>query len=195
VWISFEHPSWLILLVVIAPIWFMAFHGLDFLVSTRALVTACVRSLVIVLLVAALSQPSLVETSDGISVVVVADSSRSIPTDTRAAAQAWLQDRAANRSSARDRVGVVTFAKNAEIANKPDAVSKINIMSHADDSTASDLSAGVRMAMALMPRDTRNRIVLLSDGNETSGNIVEAAMLARSAGAVSYTHLTLPTID
>ena len=160
----------------------MAFHGLDFLVSTRAMVTACVRSLVIVLLVAALSQPSLVETSDGISVVVVADSSRSIPTDTRAAAQAWLQDRAANRSSARDRVGVVTFAKNAEIANKPDALSKINIMSHADDSTASDLSAGVRMAMALMPRDTRNRIVLLSDGNETSGNIVEAAMLARSAG-------------
>ena len=160
----------------------MAFHGLDFLGSTRALVTACVRSLVIVLLVAALSQPSLVETSDGISVVVVADSSRSIPTDTRAAAQAWLQDRAANRSSARDRVGVVTFAKNAEIASKPDVMSKINIMSHADDFTASDLSAGVRMAMALMPRDTRNRIVLLSDGNETSGNIVEAAMLARSAG-------------
>ena len=181
-WISFEHPSWLILLVVIAPIWFMAFHGLDFLVSTRALVTACVRSLVIVLLVAALSQPSLVETSDGISVVVVADSSQSIPTATRAAAQAWLQDRAANRSSARDRVGVVTFAKNAEIASKPDVMSKINIMSHADDFTASDLSAGVRMAMALMPRDTRNRIVLLSDGNETSGNIVEAAMLARSAG-------------
>ena len=83
-WISFEHPSWLILLVVIAPIWFMAFHGLDFLVSTSALVTACVRSLVIVLLVAALSQPSLVETSDGISVVVVADSSQSIPTATRA---------------------------------------------------------------------------------------------------------------
>ncbi len=181
-WISFEHPSWLILLVVIAPIWFMALHGLDFLVSTRALVTACVRSLVIVLLVAALSQPSLVETSDGISVVVVADSSQSIPTATRAAAQAWLQDRVANRSSARDRVGVVTFAKNAEIASKPDVMSKINIMSHADDFTASDLSAGVRMAMALMPRDTRNRIVLLSDGNETSGNIVEAAMLARSAG-------------
>jgi len=123
VWISFEHPSWLMLLAVIAPIWFMAFHGLDFLVSTRAVVTACVRSLVIVLLVAALSQPSLVETSDGISVVVVADSSRSIPTDTRAAAQAWLQDRVANRSSARDRVGVVTFAKNAEIASKPQVIS------------------------------------------------------------------------
>ena len=181
-WISFEHPSWLMLLAVIAPIWFMAFHGLDFLVSTRAVVTACVRSLVIVLLVAALSQPSLVETSDGISVVVVADASRSIPVATRAAAQAWLQDRAKSRSSARDRLGVVTFAKSAEIASKPEAASKINIMSHADDAIGSDLAAGVRMAMALMPRDTRNRIVLLSDGNETSGNIVEAALVARAAG-------------
>ena len=181
-WISFEHPSWLMLLAVIAPIWFMAFHGLDFLVSTRAVVTACVRSLVIVLLVAALSQPSLVETSDGISVVVVADASRSIPVATRAAAQAWLQDLAKSRSSARDRLGVVTFAKSAEIASKPEAASKINIMSHADDAIGSDLAAGVRMAMALMPRDTRNRIVLLSDGNETSGNIVEAALVARAAG-------------
>ena len=181
-WISFEHPSWLMLLVLLVPIWFLAFRGLQLLILTRDVVAASIRSVVIVLLVAALSKPSLVESSDGISVVVVADASRSISNDTRTAAQAWLQDRAADRPSARDRLGVVTFAKSAEIQSKPDPLSKINIMAHSDDVVGSDLAAGVRMAMALMPRDTRNRIVLLSDGNETSGNILEAALVARAAG-------------
>ena len=181
-WISFEHPAWLMLLVLLAPIWFLAFRGSRLHVLTRNVVAASIRSVVIVLLVAALSKPSLVESSDGISVVVVADASRSISSATRAAAQAWLQDRAADRSSARDRFGVVTFAKNAEIQSKPELLSKINIMTHSDDAVGSDLAAGIRMAMALMPRDTRNRIVLLSDGNETSGNILEAALVARAAG-------------
>ena len=181
-WISFEHPGWLMLLVLLAPIWFLAFRGLRWHVLTRDVVAASIRSVVIVLLVAALSKPSLAESSDGISVVVVADASRSISIANRAAAQAWLQDRAEDRSSARDRLGVVTFAKSAEIQSKPEPLSKINIMTHSEDAVGSDLTAGVRMAMALMPRDTRNRIVLLSDGNETSGNILEAALVARAAG-------------
>ncbi len=183
-WISFEHPSWLILLVLLVPNWFVSFGGFKFALSTRGLVASLLRSLVIVLLVAAMAQPSLVETSDGISVVVVADGSRSIPNETRAAAQAWLQERAGDRPRESDRVGVVTFAKHAEIQSKTDELTKINIMSHSQDAVGSDVAAGVRMAMALMPRDTRNRIVLLTDGNETSGNIVEAALIAGAAGVV-----------
>ncbi|MCE9619024.1 MAG: VWA domain-containing protein [Planctomycetes bacterium] len=181
-WISCEHPGWLALLLLLAPIWWMAWRGIAGFGLTRCVVSASVRSLVVLLLVAALSQPSLVESNDGVTVVVVADASRSVPAATRGAAQQWLQERAADRPSPRDRLGVVTFAKSAEIQSKPETIPKVSLSGHASDAAGSDLAAGVRMAMALMPRDTRKRVVLLSDGNETSGSVLEAAQVARSAG-------------
>jgi Ca-activated chloride channel family protein len=196
VWISFEHPGWLIALVLLAPIWLIIFRSRDMRASRRAVVTAAIRSVVIVLLVAALSRPSFVESSDGITVVVVADASRSVPTQLRATAQSWLQDRVGDTSSARDQLAVVTFAKSAEIQSKLESAAKINILSHADAAIGTDLAGGVRMAMALMPRDTRNRILLVSDGNETSGNILEAAQMARSAGvAIDVVPLEVATAN
>ena len=47
-WISFEHPGWLMLLVLLAPIWFLAFRGSRWHVLTRNVVAASIRSVVIV---------------------------------------------------------------------------------------------------------------------------------------------------
>ena len=189
-WISFEHPGWLIALVLLAPIWLITLRASgtgwgkmkSWSISRRAVMTASIRSVVIALLVAALSQPSVVQSSDGITVVIVADASRSVSTKLRADTQTWLQEIVADRSPKIDRLAVVTFAKNAEIQSNPQSNPNINIQSHADLGIGSDLASGVRMAMALLPRDTRNRILLVSDGNETSGNVLEAAQVARSAG-------------
>src|SRR5690606_30417935 len=48
--------------------------------------------------------------------------------------------------------------------------------------TQSRLADGVQMAMAIAPPDTATRIVLLSDGNETAGNLKDAARIAASNG-------------
>src|SRR4029434_362828 len=46
--------------------------------------------------------------------------------------------------------------------------------------TATDLAAGLRMALAIMPDDTANRIVLASDGNETMDSVIAAAEIAQA---------------
>ena len=155
-WISFEHPGWLIALVLLAPIWLITLRASgtgwgkmkSWSISRRAVMTASIRSVVIALLVAALSQPSVVQSSDGITVVIVADASRSVSTKLRADTQTWLQEIVADRSRKIDRLAVVTFAKNAEIQSNPQSNPNINIQSHADLGIGSDLASGVRMAMA-----------------------------------------------
>ena len=48
--------------------------------------------------------------------------------------------------------------------------------------TESSPARAVELAKGLLPRDTANRIVLISDGNETIGNLLETAELARESG-------------
>ncbi len=181
-WISCEHPRWLFLLLLLAPIAWLAWRGRAWSGPVRGPVTTALRSLVVILLAAALAQPSLVESNNGVAVVAVVDASRSVPESLRTSAQAWIQDRAKDKSSPQDRLGVVTFARGAEIQSKPESDPRLRFASHAGDATGSDLAAGLRMAVAVMPRDARKRIVLMSDGNETSGNALEAAQVARAAG-------------
>jgi uncharacterized membrane protein len=76
----------------------------------------------------------------------------------------------------------VTVGREAEIASQPDARSIVPDAEHAGDRDASNIAAGIRQALSILPPDTANRIVVVSDGNENVGNALAEAEVARANG-------------
>jgi hypothetical protein len=116
---AFERPDWLVLLLALVPVAWLAWRSIAHLGRGRAIAAAMVRAAVIVLLAFGLARPSIVRRGEGVSVVVVADASRSVPATQRVQAQAWLAERAKDRPDPADRIGVVTVAKTPEIRSLP----------------------------------------------------------------------------
>ena len=50
------------------------------------------------------------------------------------------------------------------------------------DAENTDLGAAVKLALAAFPEDTARRIVVISDGNENRGNLLEQALVAKQLG-------------
>jgi uncharacterized membrane protein len=180
--IAFDRPGWLVLLALLAPVVWLGWRAIPHLGRVRAIGASVIRALVLLLLTAGLSRPSIVRSGEGVSLIVVADASLSVPVALRQQVQSWLQQRVAARTDPKDRVGVVTVARAPEIVSVPSAVAVPDMLRHAGDSVGTDLAAGIRTGLAMLPPDTVHRILLVSDGVETAGSVVEAAERAAALG-------------
>ena len=180
--LTFERPGWLLLLLTLLPVAALAWRSMPHLGRARSIAALAVRAIVLLLLTFGLSRPSIVRDADAVSVVAVVDASRSVPADMRSRLESWLQERARARDRAGDRLGVVTVAREAEIQSVPSSVASVSALSHSGDSAGSDLAAGVRSALAVLPGDAINRLVLCTDGVETSGSLAAVADQAAAAG-------------
>ncbi|MGA1267399.1 MAG: VWA domain-containing protein, partial [Phycisphaerales bacterium] len=180
--LSLERPEWLVLLAACIPVAWLAWRSREVVGTARSIAAGSLRLLVILLLVIGMSRPSLVHRGEGVSVVVVADASRSMPAAPLAEAQAWIQATMDREPLATDRTGTVTVAREPQIQSIPAVGARVAMLRHAGDGTASDLSAGIRTALAVLPADTRNRILLVSDGLDTTGSLGEAVAQAAAAG-------------
>lgn len=191
--LTFEQPWWLLLLLGIVPVWWAARRSEAVLGTFKSRLSLAFRVLVILLLTASLSRPLLVEQSEGVTSMFVVDGSRSVPAPVRNRAVTFLQSAAAERERPEDRVGLITIAQDAEIGALPLEATVISEIAHAGPNEESDLEAGVRLALATLPKNTANRILLVSDGNETRGSLVSAAEEAKAAG-VPIDVLPLPFV-
>jgi uncharacterized membrane protein len=180
--LSFEHPWALAILALALPLAWMAWRSRAVLGPFKTWGGLALRLLVLALLACALGRPSFVRESDAMSVLVLADESDSVPLALRQQSEAAVREAVGRKPREEDRVGVVTVARDPIIAAMPGQLPEVTLTGHVGDLQATDLAAGVRMALATQPADTTARILLLSDGNETAGSLMEAADLARAAG-------------
>ncbi len=178
--LQFEHPAWLALLLLILPVYLIARRSIGAVSRTKATLTFALRVIVILLLTTALSNPTWERTGEGLTVTIVLDRSYSIPLPLMESSLNFLRDAAAERTNDADRVSSITLGKDAQITATPDRFSIVNTGLDEPDRTATNLAAGIRLAMAIMPDDTANRIVLASDGNETVDSVLAAAEMARA---------------
>ena len=78
--IGFDNPSYLLLLAVLLPaVWLMSRNSLSRLGTIRWLVATLFRTVVVLLIVLALAEIQLLQTTDKVTVIYLLDQSESIP--------------------------------------------------------------------------------------------------------------------
>jgi len=178
--IAFEHPGWLLLLLLLIPTWALGWGGRGAHGPTRAIIILGLRSLLLLILSLALAEPIWEQEGEGVTVAVVFDRSRSVPVQLQNQAVHYLEDAA--RGPGRrpeDQVAVVQVGADAVPSAMPDPASIIDLSTEPADLSETNLARGVELAKGLLPNETANRILLVTDGNETLGSVLAAADLAR----------------
>jgi len=170
-------PWWLVASVIIVPIVWLAMRSLASIGRTRRILAVILRCLTVLLLVILLARPMLTRTNRQLTVIAVIDRSQSIPPGLRQASLDYLAA-ALKGMDLRNRLAVVDIAEAASISKLPTNNPQIRRRNTSLTGDQSRLADGVQMAMAIAPPDSAVRIALVTEGNQTAGDLKEAARLA-----------------
>ncbi|HLB15845.1 MAG TPA: VWA domain-containing protein [Burkholderiales bacterium] len=140
------------------------------------------RGATLAALAAALLRPTVPQLADRMNVVFLLDASDSLSQTARARALQFVEQAVAARH-ADDRHGVVVFGADAAVAQPPAAHSGVELAGVKVDGRGTNIFQAIQLALALLPPDQANRIVLLSDGRQNAGDALAAARVAKGAGA------------
>lgn len=190
--IQFERPVWLLMAPVCwLLVWALSRRSLSGLSRATRVAAIVVRCLVLAVLAAALAEPSLRRVARSVAVLLVVDKSQSMPPATGKTLGALMTE-AVKAARPEDRLGVVTAAEQGRAQEIPSASVKPELLvseriAKGDDwdpgpREATNLAEGVRLALAIKPEDAAARIVLVSDGNENRGSVIDAAQASKATG-------------
>ncbi len=169
-------PGWL-LGIALAPMFFvMIAYSLTDVSMAQQILSASLRSVLFGALMVALARPVWTSKEDRIALVVAVEVSDSVSDAQLAAASRYVADLRAHKRS-RDQVQVVTFAKRPRALAEREAISR----EHADGS-ATNLQAAIQLSYGLFPDGFLPRLVLVSDGMQTEGDVGLEAARARDLG-------------
>ncbi len=176
----FAQPWWLLACALAVPVVWLGWRSLASLGRARRVAAIGLRVLVIWLLAALLARPMLSSKHEELTLIAVIDRSRSIPTepvDVQAEAMDYLAQAVASKPPG-DQLAVIDVGEQALIARLPSVSTEVPQRNISLPGEQSALAGGVELALAIAPPDTATRILLISDGNETAGDLAGAARVA-----------------
>jgi uncharacterized membrane protein len=179
--LRFGRP-WLLLAALVAvPMVALAWRNLAAVGRGRRVLAVVLRALVVLVLAVLLADPLLARRNDRVSLVAVLDRSLSVPGPLQEQAREYLRQALRRRQTA-DRLSVINVAEDAVIEqlDGPRMAIREREMSLRGEQT--DLAAGVQLGMAVAGPESAARFLLVSDGNETEGDLREAARIAAANG-------------
>ena len=204
------HPGWLAAVVAVPwMVWYFRKSLVDF-ARWQRIVSTSVRVVIVLLLVLALAGLTLLRPTSRQFVIVAVDQSLSVgagplpgvldfnATKNDSAADRFVNELlAAKVIGAEDRIAFVPFGvrPGAVVADAASVRSDAGSVGY--DGT--DIAAAIEAAAAAMPPDYVPRILLLTDGNQTRGDALQAALATANRGrqreAIPITTIPLPTRD
>lgn len=173
----FGQPWWLTGCILLVPVVWLARRNLSALGPVRRVLATVLRCVVIIILLALLARPMLARISRRLTLIVVIDRSQSIPAGLQQASLDYLSKALAHKVPG-DQLAVVDIAEAASISKLPCGDISIRRRNTTLTGQQSKLAEGIQIAMAIAPPDTATRILLVSEGNETAGDLKEAARIA-----------------
>ncbi|MDR1962154.1 MAG: VWA domain-containing protein [Planctomycetaceae bacterium] len=195
--LEFTHPQYLIGLILVAVlIWGFRYSLIDFSKAQRW-VSFGVRLLILLLIVFALSGLTFMSPTHEKMLVFLLDQSRSIDAAATEKAQQFLDE--AQKIAGKVPIRVVTFAALPQIQSQ--ATPEVTLPNETppdetpnpatpqtDLANATNIAAALEPALALIPPRYVPHLVVLSDGNETAGDILTTAI----RGGVAISTVPLP---
>jgi len=179
-------PAWLLWLLPV--VWLLAWHHRAGVGRVRVAGATMLRSAALAAIVSALMQPKLHWPGEAVSVVYVLDISGSISQRFVDDSLDWIAEVDRHYHPAQSRF--VVFGEHAELATTL-AQMRALAMGAASEGTArtepigqdaTDLEAALLSALPAFAPDLAKRLVLLSDGNQTQGDVWRAMLRMRAAG-------------
>jgi Mg-chelatase subunit ChlD len=163
---------WLLVFLAVLPVlvWYFYRSLVDFAHWQRA-VSLATRAVVVVLLVLALAGLTLLVPTTRQYVVFVADTSLSVGDESRTRAQSFLEKAVAVAGD--HKTAFISFAE------EPDAVQgqfRPELLKRTEKDRGTNLAAAIEVARASIPPFYVPQVVVLSDGNETAGDALQAAL-------------------
>lgn len=186
--IEMYHMIWLVLLpFVIGWVWYQAKKG-RFSSGFQKKLYISLRTVICLLLILAMTEPNLIWTSRETTTIFAIDRSASAA-DCLAEETAFLQAAQENRTK-KDSAGILSFGAGSMVEQMPSKESDLTApLFSAVDEGGSDLAGALRLASSMMSERGAKRVVLLSDGNETTGDVLAQADLLAQQGAVLDVYL------
>ncbi len=179
--IRFDYPLALLGLLLIPLLLPIALQGVDRRARGRRIGAAAVRVILVLAAVLALASPSIVRASDRLATIFLVDGSDSVGPGGAAAARDYIKGALAAMPPG-DAAGIVVFGGNALVERSVGEDPDLGPLLSKPQTGQSDLAGAVRLGLALFPEGYARRLVLLSDGQQTRGDLVAAATAAAASG-------------
>ncbi len=179
--IELLEPRWLYLLAIVPWFWFVRGLSLTDLSLPQQVISTAVRSIVAAGVALALARPTTIAEEDKLSTIFLVDVSDSISDGQLAAAQRFVDESYAARRP-QDHMGVVTFAERPLVVRAPDGAGAPRLARHPSGRAATDIQAALQLAYGLFPPGHLPRAVILSDGNQTAGDVLAEGYKAHDFG-------------
>lgn len=173
----FGQPWWLLGSILLVPIVWLAMRNLNSLNPVRRWCAIILRCVVVLLLVILLARPNLTRKSKNLTVIIVLDRSQSISQELQEKSLEYIAN-ALGKSIQPNQVAVVDIAEAASISKLPTTDVDLKQRNTTLNGGQTKLEAGIEMALAIAPPNTAVRILLVTEGNETAGDLKAAALTA-----------------
>ena len=134
----------------------------------------------LLLLVLALAGLTRKTPIDALSVIFVVDNSSSVGQEGKRQASTFI-DEALKHKRKDDMAGVVVFGDQAVVDVSPTTDLSAHEITSAVSPHHTDIAAGLRLGAAIMPPDRARRVVVLSDGAQTRGNVENQVLLSANS--------------
>ena len=179
--VRFDYPLALLGLLAIPILALIAMQGVERGARARRGAAAALRGVLVLSAILALSGPSIVRASDRLATIFLVDASDSVGANAEGAARDYIKATLAAMPRG-DEAGIIVFGDNALVERTVSGDPDLGPLLSKPQTGQTDLAGAVRLGLALFPEGYARRLVLISDGQETKGDLIAAANVAASSG-------------
>ncbi|MEZ6049090.1 MAG: VWA domain-containing protein [Planctomycetaceae bacterium] len=169
----FGRPWMFALSIIMVWFWWMSLNGWSGLSPLRRTVSLIIRLSIVGLFIILLAEPRAVRISDVLSVMFVVDMSDSVSDSASEQAIGYARDVSIDTAKPQtDETGLIVFGGNSAVEMPPNITFPYEgAINSRVDRGATNIEEALSLASAMLPEGNQGRVVLISDGIETEGNL------------------------